>query len=296
MVYLIIAILIVTVIVLAVKLILLKIEMKKTSVRLSKDDCRTLSVDSVDKDLDSLILEINKMFERTLEIRNNASLNEKTLRNSISMISHDMKTPLTSVIGYLQLALKTEGPESSRNINIALERALYLNDLVNDFFDVSLIDSDRYAISPESLNICELICEEVFALSPNFDKRGIIPVFENSDDNVTITTDRKMITRIVQNILSNCIKYSESKTIITVVKKGGQVTISVSSDSKREIDTEKIFDKFYREDEARSGNGAGLGMYICKRFSSALKGEINARQDSDILTIELILPYNIDNR
>ena len=290
--YLIIGILIIIVLILLVKLILLKKEMRSTTAQLSKDGNRALSVDSVDRDLNKLIAEVNNMYEHTLEIRNKSAKGEKALRSSISMISHDMKTPLTSIIGYLQLARKSEGEEAQKNIDIALERAKYLNELVNDFFEVSLIDTDRYVQEPETLNVCELILEEVFALSPSFDKKGIVPKFDNSDDVIKITTDRKMFKRIIQNLLSNCIKYSEHRADLSVTREDDKVRIKVISNSSKQIDTDKMFDKFYREDESRTGEGSGLGMYICKKFAERLGGDIYAEQVENELTVNLILPNN----
>ena len=288
--YLVIGILLIIVILLLVKLFLLKKEIRKATARLSKDDNRALPVDGVDKDLGRLIARINRMYEDTLRIRNEANKDEKALRNSISMISHDMKTPLTSVIGYLQLARKSEGDEVQKNIDIALERAKYLNELVNDFFEVSLVDSGKYVQNPETMNICEIICEEIFALSPSFDKRGIEPGFENSDEDIRITTDRKMFKRIIQNLLSNCIKYSENKTDLSVKRDNGKVRIKIISGCCNKVDTDKMFDKFYREDEARTGEGAGLGMYICKKFTERLGGDIFAEQIDDELIVNLTLP------
>ena len=253
-----------------------------------------MTVDGVDRDLSSLIAEINRMYQRTLVIRNDATKNEKSLRNAISMVSHDMKTPLTSVIGYLQLARKSEGDDIQKSIGIALERAEYLNELVNDFFEVSLVDLDRYVITIETFNVCELICEEIFALAPDFDKRGIIPHFDNSDEDIKIFTDRKMFTRIIQNLLSNCVKYSECKTAISVRKENGRVYLTVISGTSKTVDTDRLFDKFYREDESRTGSGAGLGMYICKRFADALGGEIRAEQRGSDLFMYLIIPDDLN--
>lgn len=288
--YILIAILSVTTIILLIRLILIKRELKKASARLSKDINRALPVDMVDGDLSDLIVQINRMYDSMLQIRSEAGASEKALRSAISVVSHDMKTPLTSVIGYLQLAKKAEGEEVSRNIDIALERATYLNELVNDFFEVSLIDSDRYVADLENLNICELICEEIFALAPNFDKRGITPSFENSDEDIRLNVDRKMFKRIMQNLFSNCIKYSEDKTDVTVKREDGKVRIRVISGCGKQIDTAKMFDKFYREDESRSGEGAGLGMYICKKFTKILGGEIYAEQIGSELTVNIVFP------
>ena len=105
-----------------------------------------------------------------------------------------------------------------------------------------------------------------------------------------------MLTRIVQNLLSNCIKYSEKKTDIMVCKESGMLHLTIVSGLKNPVDTGRIFDKFYREDESRSGSGAGLGMYICKKFALALGGEIRAEQKDNDLFVHLLLPVEFQIR
>ena len=285
--YVIIAILAICLVILLAKYLLIKNELKKASARLSKDLSRALPVEMVDPDLNELIIQINRMYEALLEVRNEGNESEKALRNAISVVSHDMKTPLTSVIGYLQLSKNAQGEEVQQYIDIALERADYLNELVNDFFEVSLIDSDRYAVQLEEINICELILEEIFALAPSFDKRGIRPVFENAEEDIRLMVDRKMFRRIIQNLLGNCVKYAEERIEVQVEHKDADfVTIRFISGCSAVIDTDRIFDKFYREDEARSGEGAGLGMYICRKFTDLMGGELTARQEGKTLIVE----------
>lgn len=263
--------------ILAVKFIVMKRELRKIANQISREDNDFLSVQIVDEDLNRLVSGINHLYEKQLEIRKAANGKEKEIRESISMVSHDMKTPLTSIIGYLQMAKKSVEEEQQRDIDTALERATYLNGLVNDFFEISLIDADSFSPNLESLNICELICEEIFALSPSFDKKGMLPVFEKSDRDIRVQADRKMCTRVFQNYFSNCIKYGVGEVVIDVDESSTEkVRITISNTPQNTVNPDKMFERFYRDDQARSGEGAGLGMFICKSFVEAMQGSIRA--------------------
>ena len=263
--------------ILAVKFIVMKRELRKIANQISREDNDFLSVQIVDEDLNRLVSGINHLYEKQLEIRKAANGKEKEIRESISMVSHDMKTPLTSIIGYLQMAKKSADEEQQSDIDTALERATYLNGLVNDFFEISLIDADSFSPNLESLNICELICEEIFALSPSFDKKGMLPVFEKSDRDIRVQADRKMCTRVFQNYFSNCIKYGVGEVVIDVDESSTEkVRITISNTPQNTVNPDKMFERFYRDNQARSGEGAGLGMFICKSFVEAMQGSIRA--------------------
>ena len=128
---------------LLVRLLVLKIEMKRV-IREMKDnpEKNQMNCDFIDADLQNMIVEVNDLYDHIRKIKADGKNDEKKIKESISMISHDMRTPLTSIIGYLQVAEKSyNSEEKDANIDIALDRAKYLNNLVNEFFEISLIES-----------------------------------------------------------------------------------------------------------------------------------------------------------
>ena len=190
--YLIIFILIIIVFFLGFKLYFVKRQMKNIAKQMEEQKERFVSIDLIDKDLEAVVVRINELIDFTQMERADARNAEKKLRTAISMVSHDMRTPLTSVIGYLQLAKKncTE-EERLQNIEIALDRAGYCNKLVNDFFELSVIDSDTYVPVMEKVNLCELVCEEILANYVSFEEKVIMPIFEQADDTIFVLADKK---------------------------------------------------------------------------------------------------------
>jgi len=267
------------------RLLFIKKEMRRiTEELLSKKDESNICVDFIDRDLQRMVLEINDLYERILRIKAENREEEKMLRESVSMISHDMRTPLTSVIGYLQVAKKSRDKEEIlQNLDIALERAKYLNRLVNDFFELSLIESGQLEGKQERVNVSELICEEILAESPAIDAGGIEPVFPQADENIYVMADRKLLTRVIQNLTSNAVKYSDGKLEFRLEELAGasRIAMTILSSTAQEIETDKIFRRFYKEDSARSKGGAGLGLYIVKCFVECMNGRVRAEKEGE---------------
>lgn len=289
MVYFIIFILLIVVSFFGLKLYLMKQQLKNIAQQMEEQSGHFVSIDFVDKDLENVVIQINEIIDSVQEERAEARKAEQQLRTSISMISHDMRTPLTSVIGYLQLAKKNcKEEENLQNIDIALDRAVYCNKLVNDFFELSVIDSNSYNPVMEKVNICEVVCEEILANYVSFEKRGITPVFEQADDTIFVLADQKLFVRVLQNLISNSIKYAIGEVRFSV-SRGENIMLEIASNSSKKIDTEKIFDKFYQADVARASEGTGLGLYICRKFMEDMNGRIWAESSDEEFRIKIEL-------
>lgn len=280
-------ILIIVVSFLSVKICLVKRQLRKMAGQMQEQEEATVSIELVDKDLEAVALQINEKLERLQKVKVDAAKNEQAMKTSISMISHDMRTPLTSVIGYLQLVEKSCADEETlQDIRVALDRAKYASKLVDDFFELSVVDAKQYTPVMEKVNLCEVVCEEILANYLAFEKKGITPLFEQADDEIPILADRKLLARVIQNLISNGIKYSSGKMEF-VITEGERVTLAISNSISDAVDTDKIFDKFYRADASRKGEGAGLGLYICRKFVEEMNGKISAGSENESLTINI---------
>ena len=237
--------------------------------------------------LSVLVIEDDNEHKAKVEI----SKEQAAFKQAIADISHDIRTPLTSVVGYLQLAEKNgENEEQRADIEIALERAKYCSTLVNDFFELSVIDSKGIEPVMESVDVNDLLCELILANFPNLEAKGITPRFEDSGTPVYAKADKKMLTRVIQNLISNGIKYSSDRLEISLEETKNAVKISLTNPiSDYDIDVEKIFDKFYQSRKARTANGAGIGLYVCKQFVTAMDGMIYASLENGLLTVTVTL-------
>ncbi|MDE6595336.1 MAG: HAMP domain-containing histidine kinase, partial [Oscillospiraceae bacterium] len=259
--------------VLAVKLFCLKSRIGSISKQLDDKDNTLITTQLNGDELEAVVKKINLMIENNHKAKVEISKEQIALKQAIADISHDIRTPLTAVIGYLQLA---EKENQQNNISIALERAKYCSSLVNDFFELSIIDSKGCEPVMESVDVNDMLCELILANFPNFEAKSITPHFEDSGKPVYAYADRKMLTRVIQNLISNGIKYGIEQLDFTLTADEA-VHISVSNPiSDNEINTEKMFDKFYRASRSRTEGGAGIGLYICKQFIEAMDGSVSA--------------------
>ena len=272
--------------ILAAKLFSLKSRIESVSKQLDDKDITLITTQLGGDELETVVKKINLMIENDRKVKVEISREQTALKQAIADISHDIRTPLTAVVGYLQLA---ENEDQRTNISIALERAKYCSSLVNDFFELSIIDSKSCEPVLESVDVNDMLCELILANFPNFEAKSITPYFEDSGKPVYAHADRKMLTRVLQNLISNGIKYGIDRLDFTLTA-DEVVHISVSNPiSDNEIDTEKMFDKFYCASRSRTADGAGIGLYICKQFVEAMDGGVSASVGDGVLTITVTL-------
>lgn len=281
--YCIIVILSAAVLYFAAKFLLIKKQLQSVGKQLESRESRLISVELIDCDVEKLAAEINCLIDEIQQIRIESDRNAEALKLSVADISHDMRTPLTSVIGYLQLAVKECQEESVRvTIDIALERAIYCNKLINEFFEISIIETKGLNPLMEKVDIAGLLCEQILANAPDFQKRKIVPYFAEADIPVFVWADKNLLTRMIQNLIVNSMKYASGDVIFTVTDSGEEVMMKIMNPTyENHIDTEHIFDKFYREEKSRHTGGTGLGLYICKRFAEIMGGRLDAEFYAD---------------
>lgn len=277
--------------VLAVKLFSLKHRIFLVSKQLDDEKNALITTQLKGDIFEDVVHKINVMKENEHKTKVEINKEQAALKQAIADISHDIRTPLTSVVGYLQLAEKSaENEEQRADIEIALERAKYCSTLVNDFFELSVIDSKGIDPVMESVDVNDILCELILANFPNFEAKGITPRFKDSGNPVYARADKKMLTRVIQNLISNGIKYSSDRLEISLEETKNAVKISLTNPiSDYDIDVEKIFDKFYQSGKARTANGAGIGLYVCRQFVMAMDGMIYASLENGLLTVTVTL-------
>ncbi len=287
--YLIIFILFAAVVFWAGKYYKLKKQLKAIFIQLRDEQAQLVTVEFIDSDIEAIVFEVNGLLEtiRQTIIKSNAS--SAALKSSIADISHDMKTPLTAVIGYLQLAERECNDEKTKElIKICLERAHYCNSLINDFFELSILEAQDCTSKLESVDVAGMVCEQILAHYPIFEVKSITPHFEDSDKPVMAFADANLLSRVIQNLISNGIKYTSGDIFFHLFQKNGQVTIVVSNPINTDVDVAHIFDRFYTQDKSRN-KGSGIGLYICRQFIEAMGGSISAEVIGKILSIKVTL-------
>ena len=286
----IILILFAAVVILAVRHIRVKRQLKSILGQLDDKLARLVTIAFVDDDVEAIALKINELLEEIQQtiIRSNRAA--AALKSSIADISHDMKTPLTSVIGFLQMAEREcEDPKTREILQICLERSRYCNTLMNDFFELSVLDAEGCTPKPEAVDAAGILCEQILAGYPVFEEKGIVPHFEDPGCTVMVYADPGMLNRVIQNLISNGVKYTAGDIFFRICRETDRVFITVANPVSTYVDVSHIFDRFYTQDKSRS-RGSGIGLYLCRQFTEAMGGGICAELEENILIVKVALP------
>ncbi len=235
----------------------------------------------------------------TMQRHEQAMKNETDRRNDlITYLAHDLKTPLTSVIGYLDLLEEApDMPDIQRKkyIHITLEKALRLEKLINEFFEITRYNLHQIILEKETIDLSFMLMQLTDEFYPLLTNHGNTVELQAEDD-LTVYGDSMKLARVFNNILKNAISYSYPNSPIKVYagKREKDIVICFINQGKT-IPQEKldaIFEKFFRMDEARSTNtgGAGLGLAIAKEIVTLHGGTIGASSENEMTTFSVTLP------
>lgn len=216
----------------------------------------------------------------------------------VMYLAHDLKTPLSSVIGYLTL-LKDENmiSEETREkyLSIALDKAERLEDLINEFFEITRFNLSNIPLEYGKINLTRMLEQIIFEFKPMLADKNITCEL-NAETDIMLSCDADKLQRVFDNILRNAVNYSYENTNIKVVLKSDTDSVFISfSNEGNTIPSEKlerIFEQFYRLDTARGtgSGGTGLGLAIAKHIVELHKGTITAKSADNITCFEVVLP------
>ena len=241
------------------------------------------------------------------EIKSTMQRHEQILREEaarkndlITYLAHDLKTPLTSVIGYLSLLDEVKDMPSQQRekyVTVTLNKAKRLEELTNEFFEITRYNLQHIQLEKEAINLCYMLVQMTDEFYPLLAKKGNTTELQ-VEETLTVYADGAKLARVFNNILKNALAYSYPDTTIRIwaEQTGEQVSIYFQNHGKTipPHKLETIFEKFFRLDEARTSNtgGAGLGLAIAKEIVEAHNGMITAKSSDEVTTFCVVLPLD----
>ncbi|MBO6206350.1 MAG: HAMP domain-containing histidine kinase [Lachnospiraceae bacterium] len=256
------------------------------------------------EELEATEQKINSIRHTLAQRKAATELEEKRRKELVVYLAHDLKTPLTSVIGYLNLLqdqkeIKEE--ERKKYLSIALKKAERLEELINEFFDVTRFHLSRITLEYSRVNLTRMLEQITYEFQPQLEEKGLECILECPPD-VSVNCDVNKIQRVFDNLLRNAVNYSyEHGTIrVCVTQEEAQVTICFTNPGEHipEEKLESLFEQFYRVDDARASKsgGAGLGLAIAREIVEAHGGTIRAESTGDQIELEVMIPAMQEKR
>lgn len=256
--------------------------------RLITDTNTLIDISTGDKHMRNLANTINFQLRKLRKERHRFRQGDTELKNAVTNISHDLRTPLTAICGYLDLLEQEDQSETvERYLAVIRNRTEVLTQLTEELFRYSIIISSEGNAVKEPVAIGSVLEESIAAFYTAFHERGIVPNIQMPKDKVIRTLDRSALARVFSNLLNNAVKYSDGDLDITLFDTG-EIIFTNTSSKLNEVQVGKLFDRFYTVEAARKSTG--LGLAIARTLVEQMHGTISATYENSRLSICIILP------
>lgn len=288
-----IAILLIIIVLLIIKICLMKKSAREISEsfldRLTEDTNTLIDISSRDRHMRKLAQEINIQLNKLKEERHRFQQGDRELKDAVTNISHDLRTPLTAVCGYLDLLEREETSEDAgRYLAVIRSRTEILRQLTEELFRYSVFTSAADKAPGEPVILNRLLEDSISAFYAALKQRGITPRITLPEEKIRRTLSRSACSRLFGNLISNALKYSDGDLEITL-KDTGEIIFSNHASRLDRIQVERLFDRFYTVETASSLSN-GLGLSIARTLTEQMGGAISAGYEDGILRICILFP------
>lgn len=245
-----------------------------------------LTVSSRDRRVRELAVSMNKTLEKLRDSYNRYENGDQEIKKAITNISHDLRTPLTAISGYLELAQRQEkSPGMEKYLSVIENRTEHMKKLTEELFEYSLMSGGEITEDKQEVNVNRMLEDCIMNYYPVLKARGINPEIYITDEKIVRNLYPTYVERILNNLVSNALKYSDGDLEI-MLSDEGILRVTNSSDKLSNVDVNKLFDRFFTV-ETGSRNSTGLGLSIVKLFTERMDLSLNATYENGKIAIEV---------
>ena len=252
------------------------------------DSNARVTLSSSNKAATELAKAINSELDKGQTQQIEAQKSQLELQENLAYLSHDIRTPLTGAQGYAQL-LKEEDDSANRQLYLAsIERRLVdLRHLLDQLFVFTQVRSEDFDMELSKLDANEVLSDVLVSFYPQFGEKGLEPSVALADEACFVLADEEALSRIFQNLVANALRYAEGS--FAVSQQGNSFVFSNSIENPEALDSERLFERFYRGEESRTSQGSGLGLAIVEQLASKMGATVTATIEGKVLAIALCL-------
>ena len=243
------------------------------------------------KGAEQLLACLNDLLELRQSERADYRRKEQELRQQIANVSHDLRTPLTSILGYLQLLEQEElSPEKRREYFQVIEgRARTLQTFIASFYDLSRIEGNELPLEREKVDLARALSDQLAAAYEQIEEAGLAMEVDIASNLSPVWADSGAVTRIFSNLLTNALRHGADTLSVKLYRDGGYVVSAFSNraEDMTAEDAAHVFERFYTADKMRTGQSTGLGLAIVKALAERMGHSAAARWEDGVFTIEV---------
>ena len=220
---------------------------------------------------------------------------ERMKTELITNVSHDIKTPLTSIINYVDLMKKPHSAEDhSVYLDVLDRQSQRLKKLIDDLMEMSKASSGNMSVDLGQVDVTEAVNQALGEFADKLDKAHLIPVFRHPAHPVVTQADGRLLWRVLSNLLGNAVKYAmpHTRLYVDLMVLDGNAVLAIKNISRDElnINADELMERFVRGDASRNTEGSGLGLNIAKSLVELQHGQMHLLVDGDLFKVTLILP------
>ena len=239
--------------------------------------------------------ELNGLADVAMVAAQNQLKSERMKTELITNVSHDIKTPLTSIINYVDLLEKPHTPEEeSAYVEVLSRQSQRLKKLIDDLMEMSKASTGNIQVDIGEIDAVEAVTQALGEFADKLTAAGLTPVFHQSEENIMLLADGRLLWRAMSNVLSNAVKYAMPGTRLYVDVSATQDKAIISfkniSGAQLNISAEELMERFVRGDSSRNTEGSGLGLNIAKSLMELQKGQLQLLVDGDLFKVTLVFP------
>ncbi|MBP3326223.1 MAG: HAMP domain-containing histidine kinase [Coprococcus sp.] len=251
--------------------------------RLITDTNTLIDISTRDRHMRKLANSINVQLRKLRTERHRFRQGDMELKNAVTNISHDLRTPLTAIFGYLDLLEQEDKSENAcRYLDIIKNRAEILKQLTEELFRYSVLITSESHAAKEPVTINHVLEESIAAFYTDLSERNIVPNLEITEKKIIRNVDRSALSRVFSNLLSNALRYSDGDLDI-VLSDEGIITFTNTATELNTVQVGRLFDRFYTVEAARKSTG--LGLAITRTLIEQMDGSITAEYENNKLCI-----------
>lgn len=272
-----------------IKIIIMKKSAKEISRQLSEkihtETNTYITLPSVDRDICMLAAELNHILKELNKQRLHYTQGDRTLRENITNISHDIRTPLTAISGYLELIKKQDNsPQVQQWLEIISERTDTIKSMTDEMLNYAVSVSEKHEIQLENVIVNNILEETVSAFYGAITEKKIVPEINICEKKIYRKLNKNALERIFSNIISNAIKYSDGDLKISL-DENGKISFSNHASQLDEVTVKQLSHRFYTVENAKKSTG--LGLSIAKALTEQMNGNINVNHSQKQLYIDI---------
>lgn len=255
------------------------------------EENRIIKLTSPNRELEQLLTVMNGTLERIREERISYERREKEFQHQIENISHDLRTPLTAIQGYLTLMAPEQLDSESREaLEVVRRRTENLQQLINQFYEYSILIAEDYKLEMGQVDFGRMCREMLLGNYQRLEERGIAVQAEIPDKPVMLWADAQALERILGNLLQNAVRYAKSGFRLQLSEDEEKIEFVLANDTEylQEKDLPQLFDRFYMSDRSRNQGGTGLGLTISRNLTEKLGGTMTAEMQEEWLTFHVV--------